>query len=203
MRVMILSPYPEKIAPAIQGCGDEILVWDSPTTAEQVAGAKADWLVSYGHRYLVRPEVLALLPGRAINLHISMLPHNRGADPNFWSWMDATPKGVTIHQIDEGMDTGAILTQREVAFGDRETLATSYARLRGSVEALFAEAWPRIRRDELPPRAQPPGGSLHRRKDKEALFSSLPLGWDTPVEVVERIGKETRRGEAKSSCASS
>ncbi|MCL0081308.1 hypothetical protein M1N64_03665 [Peptococcaceae bacterium] len=44
--------------------------------------------------------------GRAINLHISFLPWNRGADPNFWSFIENAPVGVSIHYLDEGIDTG-------------------------------------------------------------------------------------------------
>ncbi len=55
-----------------------------------------------------------------INLHISFLPWNRGAHPNFWSFYDDTPKGVTIHLIDEGIDTGAIIYQKEITFDRNE-----------------------------------------------------------------------------------
>ena len=64
-----------------------------------------------------------------INIHISMLPWNCGADPNFWSWFYATPKGVSIHCIDSGIDTGGLLTQAEIMFPAGETLRTSYDRL--------------------------------------------------------------------------
>ena len=38
-------------------------------------------------------------------MHISYLPFNRGAHPNYWSFKDNSPKGVTIHFIDNGIDT--------------------------------------------------------------------------------------------------
>lgn len=46
-----------------------------------------------------------------MNLHISYLPWNKGADPNFWSCIDGTPAGVTLHHIDAGVDTGDIIAQ--------------------------------------------------------------------------------------------
>ena len=52
---------------------------------------------------------------RAINLHISYLPWNRGADPNLWSAV-GMPKGVTIHYINDGFDTGDILFQKAILF---------------------------------------------------------------------------------------
>ena len=44
---------------------------------------------------------------------MSYLPWNRGADPNFWSILEDTPKGVTIHIMDESIDTGDILYQKD------------------------------------------------------------------------------------------
>ena len=46
-----------------------------------------DFIVSYGYRHILSKNILDLLPNKIINLHISYLPYNRGADPNFWSFM--------------------------------------------------------------------------------------------------------------------
>ena len=51
-----------------------------------------------------------------INLHISYLPYNRGAHPNFWSFVENTPSGVSIHQVDSGIDTGKIVIQKQINF---------------------------------------------------------------------------------------
>src|SRR5262245_52248233 len=116
MRVHLLSPYPERIQPIIEAAGDQVTPLD-----------EADFLISYGHRLRVLTPVLKQFEGRAFNLHIGMLPHNRGADPNFWSWFDDSPKGVTIHLMDGGIDTGPIVEQRKVwRFTRNDTLATTY-----------------------------------------------------------------------------
>ena len=47
-----------------------------------------------------------------INLHISYLPYNRGSYPNYWSFKENTPNGVSIHHIDDGIDTGPVLVQK-------------------------------------------------------------------------------------------
>lgn len=53
-----------------------------------------------------------------LNLHISYLPWNRGANPNFWSFVENTKKGVTIHEIDEKLDKGKILLRKELEFDE-------------------------------------------------------------------------------------
>ena len=66
----------------------------------------------------------------AVNLHVSYLPWNRGADPNFWSIVEGTPKGITIHKMNYALDKGDIIIQQPIQeFPDTETLETSYNHL--------------------------------------------------------------------------
>lgn len=177
MQVLLLSPYPETLSPALERAGDQ---WTA--SAEPLDGIpRADFIVSYGYRHIVREPVISAFYPRIVNLHISLLPWNRGADPNFWSWVDGTPKGVSIHRMDEGIDTGWLVAQAAIEFTGPHTLATSYRVLREQVETLFAVMWPHIRCGDYVPVKQPDGGSYHRARDKEYLFRQLPLGWDTPV----------------------
>lgn len=83
-------------------------------TAEMVEQLAPSFVVSFNYRYLIPEEVLKLLPGKVINLHTSLLPYNRGSAPNFFSFLEDTPKGVTIHRVDSGLDTGDILCQKEL-----------------------------------------------------------------------------------------
>jgi methionyl-tRNA formyltransferase len=146
--------------------------------------------VSYGYQHILPKTVLDRFPDRAINLHIALLPWNRGSDPNFWSIVDGTPKGVTIHYLDEGIDTGDIIAQREVAFADDDTLRTSFEKLRRAIAALFREHWPDIRAGTCSRTSQQGRGSFHRAKEKDRLARLLTHGWDTPV---ARIAKQVSR----------
>ena len=152
-----------------------------PLDPEAVRHGRPEFLVSHGYRHIIKPDVLALVPDRAINLHIAYLPWNRGADPNLWSWIEDTPKGVTIHYIDENVDTGDIIAQREVEFEHGETLASSYARLQAEMLRLFVEQWPLIRTGECERGPQQGAGSMHRLADRARVEHLLVAGWDTPV----------------------
>ena len=184
MRVHLLSPYPERIAPIIEAAGDIITGIDA-----------ADWVISYGHREIIKDHALFRRKGgRMINLHSSFLPWNRGADPNFWSWFDDTPKGVTIHMIDERIDTGPIVEQRTLSRWTKyDTLSTTYWRLQMELLTMFANKWPAIRVGDFKLLMQPAGGSIHRSKDKDGLFGAACLrGWHTPVADVAEFGKIKR-----------
>jgi methionyl-tRNA formyltransferase len=153
-----------------------------------------DLLVSFGYRHIVRQPVLDAFEGRVVNLHISLLPWNRGADPNFWSWFDSTPKGVTMHLMDSGLDTGAILVQRELDMSASETLSSSYEILQSAIEDLFGENLDALLSGELTPQAQTPdSGSFHRSIDKEPIFARLPESWNTRCQVIAELGRIDRQ----------
>ena len=110
------------------------------------------------------------------------MPWNRGADPNLWSFLEDTPKGVTVHYLDSGIDTGDILVQKSIEFfSSEETLKTSYEKLSQAACILFKESWLDIREGKLLSIPQPQGGSYHRLQDRLAYEYLLTQGWDTPV----------------------
>lgn len=159
----------------VRSCQDRI-------DAAFIKSERIDLAVSYGYRHIIRQDVLDALPGRIFNLHISYLPWNRGADPNFWSFVEGTPKGVTIHIVDSGLDTGDIVAQREIHMDpSQETLRSSYERLQAEIQELFKSYWPQIRIGTCAASRQTGAGTLHRLADKREIFDSLPLGWDTPL----------------------
>lgn len=185
MNILYLGPPRQGMIEFLKSFGDQIHPFEEKLSDAVLEGV--DFLVSYGYPFIIPTDVLLRFPRRAINLHISYLPWNRGADPNLWSFLEDTPKGVTIHYIDTGLDTGDILAQRKIAVRPDDTLRTSYQRLADEIEALFKETWPEIRLGRLAGRPQPRGGSIHRRKDKACFEQFLTNGWDTPV--AELIGK--------------
>ena len=187
MIIVYLGPYRPQVADVLSVNGAAIRHTEKKLTADSPELIGADWIVSYGYKFILKDDLLEKFHGRVVNLHISYLPFNRGADPNLWSFLEDTPKGVTIHQIDPGIDTGQILAQQAVVMDKKDTLASSYQRLGRSIESLFAETWPQLLAGRIRPTPQPDGGTSHRLKDKKRFESFLTHGWDTPVS--ELIGK--------------
>lgn len=181
MKILFLSPYQSSLRAYLESFGDRVRQSKDPIDRDYVMRQGIDLLVSYGYQHIIGDDVLDRLDGRTVNLHISYLPWNRGAHPNLWSFIEDTPKGVTIHFIDSGIDTGDIVVQREVPFTGTETLATSYERLRDEIEALFREIWPAIRNGTAHRRKQQRPGSYHSKMDLDRVAHLLTDGWDTPV----------------------
>jgi methionyl-tRNA formyltransferase len=138
-------------------------------------------VLSYGYRHIIPAS--ELFGPRFVNLHISLLPWNRGADPNVWSHLEETPCGVSVHEIDQGVDTGPILAQAAMHFNDSDTLAGSYDALQQAVQALLREAWPRLRDGRLPARPQMGRGSRHLAAEFMAVRERLlgAEGWEVRI----------------------
>lgn len=152
----------------------------------------ADFVVSYGYRHIIKnKEELKRMDGRAVNLHISYLPWNRGADPNLWSWVENSPKGVSIHYIDEGIDTGDIVAQSLVSMDDCETLVSSYLALHTAVQRLFRDYWPSIKLGTCQRKPQSWSGTYHRISDRENVH--IPNGWETRVSDLRYSDSGDRR----------
>jgi methionyl-tRNA formyltransferase len=187
MRILMLGPYRQHMVDYLESLGDEVVATEKRIRGDSDVLCGVDFIVSYGYRYILKEDVLDRFPRRAVNLHISYLPWNRGKDPNLWSFLEGTPKGVTIHYMDREVDTGDFLAQREVTFQSDETLRTSYDKLSKIIEELFMEVWPDIRCGHQKSFRQPKGGSFHLGRDRAAVEHLLHSGWDTPV--VDLIGK--------------
>ena len=143
-----------------------------------------DLIVSYSYRHIITRDVLQCRPGRFINLHIALLPYNRGADPNPWSFIENSPKGVTIHLMDSGIDTGPIIAQRPVRFDEsRETLSHSYQVLQDCVQELFFEHWPYLSEGSFTSVEQPKRGTFHKASEFATIKTSLlgPEGWNVSI----------------------
>lgn len=85
-----------------------------------------DLTVSYTYPYILKKDIIRALKNNVVNLHNSYLPFNRGSSPNVWSIVEGTPSGVSVHYIDDGVDSGDLISQEIVEFDDDETLESSY-----------------------------------------------------------------------------
>lgn len=207
MKVLILSPHAEMLAQAVASTGDE------PLFTHKVAKEginypndilrpqewpEADYVISFGYKYIIPVEIINKYKNKIINIHIGMLPYNRGASPNFWSWFDNTPKGVSIHIVDEGVDTGPYLCGLELMhFRYTKTLKTTYDDLIITAAGLFNREWKdRIRtlqQGRLSPYCRR-AGSYHRAGEEKPFVDKLLHGIHSQVSEVEMLG-QIYRGE--------
>jgi len=187
MKILYLGPY-SPLVDFLKTKGD-LTTTENKTSPEFLSQFK--WIFSYGYRHILTHNHIKSSQNPIINLHISYLPWNRGSNPNYWSWVNNTIKGVTIHYVDEGIDTGDIVLQKEVKFNSDETLFTSYNKLKKEIEKLFITNFENITKGIILPKPQPQGGSLHYKKDFPGVKS-----WDiktknlikmTDLEIIDAV----------------
>lgn len=136
--------------------------------------------ISYTYRYILTDEILKDLNCQMINIHNSYLPWNRGADPNIWSIIDDSPRGVTIHFMDAALDKGKIIAQMLVPLEKDDTLKSSYEKLDATAISLFKTIYP-FRRYWCEMGKLPVGkGSYHSLKQGEAI-KRLISDYNMPV----------------------
>jgi methionyl-tRNA formyltransferase len=143
-----------------------------PEIVEAIKSLRPDIGISVFFGYILRPDILSIMPRGCINVHPAFLPYNRGSHPNVWSIMEGTPAGATIHYVDDGIDTGDIIKQQEVPVEPTDTGQTLYRKLERACVELFIETWPSIRSGhELRMSQQLEDGTFHRAREIEAIDS--------------------------------
>lgn len=193
MAILFLGPDTSPLLSWLRRREESVIQTEQRINAEFISLNCVDFIVSYGYRFKIKKETLDAVASRAVNLHISYLPWNRGADPNLWSFIEATPKGVTIHYIDEDLDTGDIIVQKRVQFTDElATLASTYQTLQDEIQDLFKLHWKSIRSGECSREPQVAKGTYHASADKQRLADLLYDGWNTPISVLEEYAFETQ-----------
>lgn len=136
-----------------------------------------DLIICYGYRHIIKDEILKKYKKKIINLHIGFLPYNRGAHPNFWSFAENTPSGVTIHLIDKNVDKGKILFQKQIDFElikNKRNLnfETTYKILKIEIEKLFMNNIDKILKSKFEVYPQIGNGSYHDKKDLPKILKS-------------------------------
>ena len=132
---------------------------------ETLRGYNADIFVVAAFGQLLSEEILSMPKYGCVNIHASLLPEYRGAGPIQWAIINGEEKtGVTIMQMDKGIDTGDMLLKTEVMIDPKETGDSLHDKLARAGAELIVEALPKIERGELVP---------VRQKDEESCYAKM------------------------------
>lgn len=126
----------------LEGQGHETVLESGRLAAGWCRENRFDLAVSYTYPFIIQNDVINALNDNIVNLHNSFLPYNRGSYPNIWSILEGTPRGVTLHYINSGLDSGDIISQKTVPLEKNATLRSSYEQLDAEAKRMFQEAFP-------------------------------------------------------------
>lgn len=161
---------------------EDVCKFSNKLNLEIVKQFQPEFIVSYNYKYIIPKDVVEYMGDNIINLHISYLPFNRGSSPNFFSFYDNTLKGVTIHKMAAGLDTGDILCQKATVFVEKEeTFASAYEKLSLEMAQLFRESWDQIKNGKLSSYPQEGNGTYHTMKELEGIREKYPFSWSDNI----------------------
>ena len=127
-----------------------------PEFVEVLKELKPDVMVVVAFGQILPKAVLDIPPYGCVNVHASLLPAYRGAAPIQWAVMNGDEvSGVTIMKMDEGLDTGDMLTKVEVPLAADETGGSLFDKLAAAGAKLLVETLPRLEKGEVTPEKQP------------------------------------------------
>ncbi len=148
-------------APPVKACAvcQSIPVYQpkrlGPSSQQVLRDLAPDLVVVSAYGRLLPPEVLAIPRLGCINVHASLLPKYRGAAPVQWALVNGEQRtGVTLMQMDEGLDTGGMLACVEVDILPTDTASTLHDRLAHAGAHLLVDSLPLIEAGQLLPTPQ-------------------------------------------------
>lgn len=175
----------------IKNQGNEIVLKTERLDPKWCEAECFDLAISYTYTFIIKTDIIDIFKGNMVNIHIAYLPFDKGSYPNLWNILQRTPRGVSIHYIDQGIDTGDIIAQQIVELEEPATLQTSYEQLDRAAKKLFKQIfgyypyWNSMRKKCLGK------GTHHTDKDLEEIKKHFD-SWDWSMSVEEYIKKWTQ-----------
>ncbi|MCR5716607.1 MAG: methionyl-tRNA formyltransferase [Lachnospiraceae bacterium] len=157
----------------------------TPEAVAELKKTEADIFVVAAFGQILSKEILEMPRLGCVNVHASLLPKYRGAAPIQWSILNGDAMtGVTIMQMDVGLDTGDILTQASIPIEDDETGDSLFEKLSHLGATLLCETLPCLERGEITPRAQDESQATHVRMLDKSMGR---IDWFKSADMLEHV----------------
>lgn len=182
-RGMVMSPVKER-ALALG-----LPVWQpgalrKPENLETLRRLAPDVIVVAAFGQILRREILELPRFGCLNVHASLLPRHRGAAPIAGALLAGDQEtGVTIMLMDEGLDTGAVLSQCSIPIAPDDTTETLTEKLSYLGAELLLDTLPRWVAGELTPQPQ---DEAQATRTRQLTKEDGEINWHLPAEMIAR-----------------
>jgi methionyl-tRNA formyltransferase len=146
---------------------------NDPEPVERIRALAPDLVLVIGWTQLVKADILRIPRHGCIGFHASLLPQYRGRAPINWALINGESRtGNTMMLLEEGVDDGDILAQREIPIGFEDTCATLYEKVAETEFDMLDEVLPLIRAGRMPRRKQDPSrvSVMPKRRPEDGLI---------------------------------
>ena len=146
---------------------------------------EADVCVVAAFGQIIPASILHMKKYGCINVHASLLPKYRGAAPIQWAVIDGEKEsGVTIMQMDEGLDTGDMLAKAIVPLDEKETGGSLFDKLSEAGGRLCVETLAKLEKGEIIPEKQGESPTAYASKLDKKMGN---IDWNKSAVVIERL----------------
>lgn len=157
----------------------------TPESMEELKKYEADIYIVAAFGQILSREILEMPRFGCVNIHASLLPKYRGAAPINQCILDGEREtGVTIMQMDAGIDTGDILMQKKVIIEDKETAQSLFDKLAQAGAELIVETLPMIEKGEITPVRQDERLASHVKMMDKSMGK---IDWTQDAACIERL----------------
>lgn len=160
--------------------GVPLLLLDKKNYKEQMSIAIKEYKVTLGlmmtFPFIITPEILSMPEKGFINFHYGLLPQCRGPHPILWHLLNNDKEcGVTVHKVDNGIDTGPIIIQEKLKIEEQDTYGTLQGKLAYLAAKLAANLFKILSYGSMLP-AVPQDESLSKYYEKP-VAKDLTINW--------------------------
>lgn len=133
------------------------------------------WLMTFA--YIIPKSLLRLVPGGFLNFHYGLLPQYRGANPVLAQMMHGeTHNGITVHIVDENIDTGPVVMQQKITIGERDTFGIQLQKLGMLGASMAIQLLQLCRLSLIPPST--PQDETKAKYYKKVVATDLMINWE-------------------------
>lgn len=156
-----------------------------PDSVCELARYEADIFVVAAFGQILSEEILTMPKFGCINIHASLLPKYRGAAPIQWALIDGEKEtGVTIMQMDKGLDTGDMLAKSRVSITEEDTGESLHDKLAAAGADLITKTLPMLESGQIKPEKQEDSLSCYAKMLTKELGL---LDFSKTAEEIERL----------------
>jgi methionyl-tRNA formyltransferase len=142
---------------------------EEPSVLEKLNSNQAQYFILAWWPYIIKKNIFSIPAKGTVNFHPSYLPYNRGKNYNFWTLIEDSKFGVTLHFVEESIDSGDILFQKEIPKTWEDTGETLYKKAQHVIVELFIESYDDLRTHHYVAKKQNvTEGTFHFAKELEA-----------------------------------
>lgn len=159
----------------------------TPQAIEFLTRLELDYIFGIHFPYIIPAEVLQIPKIGVVNLHPAYLPFNKGWHTPSWAILEGYPYGATLHFMDEALDEGDIIHQKQIEVLPTDTANSLYQRVLKLEEEVFFEAFDDL--SGLNPKRikQVDKGTSHQKKELKTIQEISILESVNPLDLIQKL----------------